>query len=111
MDPGHDLHRSQASGSGSVISFTTGDPEISRRIVEATELCTITVSFGSVNSTISMPYHMSHASIPDTLRDRLAPPPDLIRLSIAIEDANDIIEDLQNALHLSSFEQSKGSGA
>jgi hypothetical protein len=40
---------------------------------------------------------MSHASIPETLRDRLAPPGDLVRLSVGIEDENDLIEDLQQA--------------
>ncbi len=45
---------------------------------------------------------MSHASIPESLRDRLAPPPDLVRLSIGIEDVDDILEDMQNAFDLSS---------
>ena len=81
-----------------MISFTTGDSILSRRIVEAVKLCSIAVSFGSVNSTISLPCHMSHASIPDSLRDRLAPPADLIRLSIGIEDVDDIIADLAQAL-------------
>ena len=94
---GHDIHSRQASGAGSVISFTTGDAKLSKRIVEATGLCSIAVSFGSVNSTISLPCHMSHASIPDKLRDRLAPPADLIRLSVGIEDVDDIIADLANA--------------
>lgn len=80
-----------------MISFTTGDAEFSRRFVEATDLCSIAVSFGSVNSTISLPCHMSHASIPEGLRERLAPPPDLIRLSVGIEDVDDIIEDLEKA--------------
>ncbi len=92
-----ELHSRQASAGGSVISFTTRDSEISRRLVEATELCSIAVSFGSINSTISMPCFMSHASIPSSLRDRLAPPPDLIRLSVGIEDVEDIIADLSNA--------------
>jgi cystathionine beta-lyase len=95
---GNDIHLRQAPGGGSVISFTTGDSEISRRIVESTELCSIAVSFGSVNSTISMPCYMSHASIPEKLRERLAPPPDLVRLSVGIEDVEDIIEDLEQAI-------------
>ena len=70
-------------------------------MVEATELCSIAVSFGSVNSTISMPCYMSHASIPDGLRNRLAPPADLIRLSVGIEAVEDIIEDLEKALSAS----------
>lgn len=98
----HEIHARQATGGGSVISFTTGDREVSRRVVEAVELCSIAVSFGSVNSTISLPCHMSHASIPETLRDRLAPPPDLIRLSIGIEDVDDIIEDLERAFTIAT---------
>jgi cystathionine beta-lyase len=95
--PGHDIHRGQASGDGAVVSFTTGDPEFSQRLVEATKLFTIAVSFGSVASSISLPCRMSHASIPEILKHRLAPPPDLIRLSVGIEDANDLIEDLEQA--------------
>src|SRR6266849_1927465 len=95
--PGHEIHRSQADGDGAVVTFTTGDEEFSKRIVEATRLFAIAVSFGSVGSTISLPYRMSHASIPETLKDRLAPPADLVRLSVGIEDANDLIEDLRQA--------------
>jgi cystathionine beta-lyase len=95
--PGYEIHRSQADGDGAVVTFTTGDEEFSKRIVEATKLFAIAVSFGSVGSTISLPYRMSHASIPATLKDRLAPPADLIRLSIGIEDADDLIADLQQA--------------
>lgn len=98
LNKGDAIHTKQASGGGSVISFTTGDARVSKRIVESTELCSIAVSFGSVHSTISMPCYMSHASIPEELRDRLAPPKDLIRLSVGIEDVDDIIEDLKQAL-------------
>ncbi len=97
--PGYELHRRQATGNGAVISFTTGDVGFSERIVSKTQLFTIAVSFGSVNSVISLPRWMSHASIPDSLRDSLAPPADLVRLSIGIEDVNDLIEDLDQALN------------
>ncbi len=100
--PGHEIHRSQADGDGAVVTFTTGDKEFSKRIVEATKLFSIAVSFGSVGSTISLPYQMSHASIPETLRDRLAPPIDLVRLSIGIEDANDLMEDLQRGFAIAA---------
>jgi cystathionine beta-lyase len=69
-------------------------------IVEATELFTIAVSFGAVGSTISLPYHMSHASIPDSLKHNLAPPADLVRLSVGIEDADDLLADLATSLNL-----------
>jgi cystathionine beta-lyase len=84
-------------GLGPVTSFTTGDPELSRRIVEGTRLFTIAVSFGSVGSSISLPCHMSHASVPAELKDRLAPPADLVRLSVGIEDPDDLLEDLEQA--------------
>lgn len=97
-DEARRVHESQASGGGSVIAFTTGDAEFSRRIVEATKLCSIAVSFGSVNSTISLPCYMSHASIPAGLRDELAPPRDLIRISVGIESVEDVVEDLREAI-------------
>ncbi len=92
------VHERQARGPGQVVSFTTGDPEASRRIVESARLFAIAVSFGSVGSSISLPCRMSHASIPPELRGRLGPPPDLIRLSVGIEDAEDLIGDLEQAL-------------
>lgn len=94
---GHKLNLSQAKGSGAVVTFTTEDPQLSIRIVEATRLFQIAVSFGSVNSTISLPCRMSHASIPLELRGELAPSPDLIRLSVGIEDVDDLIDDLEQA--------------
>jgi cystathionine beta-lyase len=97
---GHELHRSQAQGDGSVVTFTTSDPEVSRKIAESTKLFTIAVSFGSVGSTISLPCRMSHASIPADLKQRLGPPVDLVRISVGIEDANDLIEDLSTALSI-----------
>ena len=96
--PGHEVHRSQAEGDGSVVTFITGDAEVSKQIVEATKLFTIAVSFGSVGSTISLPCRMSHASIPDHLRPRLLPPADLVRISVGIEDADDLVEDLTQAI-------------
>ena len=105
--PGHDLHLKQTEGSGAVVSLTTGDAEFSKRILEATDLFTIAVSFGAVGSSISLPYHMSHASIPDSLRHRLAPPDDLVRLSVGIEDADDLIEDLDQAITTASMRSRK----
>jgi cystathionine beta-lyase len=92
------IHERQARGPGQVVSFTTGDPETSRRVVESARLFAIAVSFGSVGSSISLPCRMSHASIPRELRRRLGPPPDLIRLSVGIEDVEDLIADLERAL-------------
>ena len=95
--PGFDVHARQATGGGAVISFTTDDPTISKRIVESCTLFDIAVSFGSVGSVISMPCTMSHASVPAALREKLAPPPDLIRVSVGIEAVEDLIADLETA--------------
>jgi cysteine-S-conjugate beta-lyase len=91
------IHKKQASGPGSVLSFRTGDPELSRRTVESCKLHTITVSFGGVNSTISLPNYMSHASIPDHLRSQKQIPHDLVRISVGIEAIDDLTADLDQA--------------
>jgi cystathionine beta-lyase len=103
--PGREIHKKQATGNGAVISFTTADEKLSAAIVETTRLFKVAVSFGSVGSTISLPCRMSHASIPPALKDRLAPPPDLVRLSVGIEDVDDLIADLDRAFTLCSREE------
>ena len=96
------IHRSQASGDGAVLSFVTGDPEFSRAVVEATRLFAITVSFGGVNSTISLPNYMSHASIPASLRQQKSIPADLVRISVGAEDVDDLLDDLGQAFEFAS---------
>ncbi|KAF5531156.1 cystathionine beta-lyase [Fusarium mexicanum] len=96
--PQYDLHWSMARGAGAVLSFETGDPAVSERIVEAARLWAISVSFGCVNSLISMPCQMSHASIDAKTRAERQMPEDIIRLCVGIEDPNDLIEDLSRAL-------------
>ncbi|KAK4580946.1 hypothetical protein RGQ29_024560 [Quercus rubra] len=96
--PGHGLHYSQAKGAGSVLSFLTGSLALSKHIVETTKYFSITVSFGSVKSLISMPCFMSHASIPAEVREARGLTEDLVRISVGIEDVNDLIADLDNAL-------------
>lgn len=97
---GHLLHQTQATGDGAVISFTTGDVSLSERLVSATRLFKIAVSFGAVSSVISLPFRMSHASIPAALKGMLAPPADLVRLSTGIEDVDDLLEDLSQAFEV-----------
>lgn len=96
--PQYDLHWSQARGAGGVLSFETGSTAISERIVQAARLFGISVSFGCVNSLISMPCRMSHASIDPATRKERALPEDIIRLCIGIEDVTDLLDDLQQAL-------------
>ncbi|KAL1893215.1 cystathionine beta-lyase [Ceratocystis pirilliformis] len=96
--PQYDLHWSMARGAGAVLAFETGDAAVSERIVEAARLWGISVSFGCVNSLISMPCQMSHASIDAKTRAERQMPEDIIRLCVGIENAQDLIEDLSRAL-------------
>jgi cystathionine beta-lyase len=100
--PGRALHEQQARGYGSVIAFETGSFELSRRMAEATQIFGITVSFGGINSSISLPGCMSHASIPAEVRANRALPDDLVRVSVGIEDADDLIGDLRQALDVAA---------
>lgn len=96
--PQYELHNSMARGPGAVLSFETGDVTLSERIVESAKLWAISVSFGCVNSLISMPCRMSHASIDPKTRAERGVPEDLIRLCVGIEDGEDLLDDLRTAL-------------
>ncbi|KAG0364364.1 cystathionine beta-lyase [Gamsiella multidivaricata] len=96
--PQYELHAKMSAGPGAVLSFETGNVELSEKLVELTRLWGISVSFGCVNSLISMPCRMSHASIPAEVRAARAMPEDLIRLCVGIEDVDDLLEDLYHAL-------------
>ncbi|WVQ76274.1 cystathionine beta-lyase [Cryptococcus sp. DSM 104548] len=96
--PKRDIHYKQATGAGAVLSFKTGDKELSERIVGGTRIWGISVSFGAVNSLISMPCLMSHASISPAVRAERGLPENLIRLCVGIEDPRDLITDLEHSL-------------
>lgn len=109
--PDQAIHASQASGGGCVVCFRTGSLPLSQHIVSVTRLFKITVSFGSVNSLISLPGAMSHASIPAEVRAAREFPEDLVRLSIGLEDSGDLIADLSNAFSTYQGPPSTSSGA
>ncbi|KAG5645542.1 putative secondary metabolism biosynthetic enzyme [Asterophora parasitica] len=96
--PGREIHERIADGNGAVLSFETGSKALSERIVGGTRLWGISVSFGCVNSLISMPCVMSHASIDAATRAARGLPEDLIRLCVGIEDVHDLLDDLEHAL-------------
>lgn len=96
--PQYALHWKQASGAGAVLSFTTGSIATSERIVAAVRLWAISVSFGCVNSLISMPCRMSHASIDEQTRHDRGLREDVIRLCVGIEAVEDLVDDLRRAL-------------
>ena len=82
------------------MSFTAGSAEAAKKIAESLELFSISLSFGSVQSSISIPLKMSHSSVPLGMTGVRMPPPDLLRLAIGIEDTDDLITDLTRCLDL-----------
>ncbi|MET1247543.1 bifunctional cystathionine gamma-lyase/homocysteine desulfhydrase [Sporolactobacillus sp. STCC-11] len=96
--PGHNLAAKQASGFGGMISFDVGDEKTVNQILSKTHFFTLAESLGAVESLISVPAKMTHASIPKPRREELGITDGLIRLSVGIEDAEDLIEDLEQAL-------------
>jgi len=98
IDPGYTLQHRQASGAGSVLSFTARSVAAARAVAEQARMFHICVSFGSVHSTISLPGSMSHASVPPEIAASRELPPELVRISVGIEDVGDLIGDLDQAL-------------
>ncbi len=92
--PGHEIIRSQATGFGAVLSFRTDTVERAKRIMKNVRIWSVAVSLGGVESILSYPVMMSHASIPPEERRKLGITDELIRLSVGLEDAGDLIEDL-----------------
>ncbi|KAG7709135.1 hypothetical protein KL914_001525 [Ogataea haglerorum] len=101
--PQYELHKKQCTGTGAVLSFETGDVAVSKRIIAACKLYSVTVSFGYVASLISLPCLMSHASISAETRKERDFPEDLIRLCAGIESVDDLIEDLSQAFKVAGF--------
>ncbi len=93
-----EIHDAQCSGPGAVLCFRTGSVERSLALVDALQLYTVAVSFGGVASQASLPCRMSHASIPEEVRRARALPEDLIRIAVGVEDGEDLLVDLQQAL-------------
>jgi cystathionine beta-lyase/cystathionine gamma-synthase len=92
--------RQMEGGFGAMLSFeTTGDFEQTRRFVESTELFQLAVSLGAVESLIEQPAAMSHASYEASVRAKYGISDGLIRLSIGLEDFDDLRTDLDRAFH------------
>ena len=98
--PGHEIQKSQASGFGGVISFVLNDNLNFKRFVEGLELITFGESLGGIESLACHPASMTHATLPKELRERIGITDNLIRISVGIEDKEDILEDIQKALIL-----------
>jgi cystathionine beta-lyase/cystathionine gamma-synthase len=96
--PQHDLACRQMSGYGGMMSVELGDAAYARRVVERTRVFALAESLGGVESLIGHPATMTHASVPLALRRKMGLTDSLIRLSVGIEDIEDLVEDLDQAL-------------
>ncbi|MDR1239851.1 MAG: PLP-dependent aspartate aminotransferase family protein [Treponema sp.] len=96
--PGKAIHDAQASGAGAVFSFKTKTREQALRFLGTVKYAAAAVSLGGVETIASYPVRMSHASIPPAERERLGITDTLIRISTGLEEAEDLIEDFENAL-------------
>jgi cystathionine beta-lyase/cystathionine gamma-synthase len=96
--PQHALARRQQHGFGGMVSFDVGSLEAARKVLESVKLCTLAESLGGVETLISHPATMTHASVDEAKRQRLGITDGLVRISVGIEDTEDIISDLDQAL-------------
>lgn len=98
--PNHDVAKRQMSGFGGMVSFTLKENTIpaATKVLSGTHLFALAESLGGVESLIGHPASMTHAAIPKEEREKTGVVDSLIRLSIGIEDAEDLIADLKNAL-------------
>ncbi|QEX29620.1 bifunctional cystathionine gamma-lyase/homocysteine desulfhydrase [Staphylococcus lugdunensis] len=94
----HDVHLAQASGHTGVVAFEVKDTELAKRVIREAQYFTLAESLGAVESLISVPALMTHASIPADIRAKEGITDGLIRLSIGIEDTEDLVNDLRQAL-------------
>jgi cystathionine beta-lyase len=96
--PHHALARKQMSGFGAMISFDLGSFENAAAFLGKVRLCSLGESLGGVETLISHPASMTHGSIPEAERNRLGVTAGLVRISVGIEDIEDIVADIEEAL-------------
>jgi len=96
--PQHELAKRQQKGFGGMVAFETGSLDNAKKVLESVKLCILGESLGGVESLISHPATMTHASVPVEKREQLGITDGLVRVSVGIEDVEDIIADLDQAL-------------
>jgi cystathionine beta-lyase/cystathionine gamma-synthase len=96
--PGHELHLRQATGFGGMIAFDTGSLERGAAVLPRTKIFALAESLGGVESLISHPATMTHASVPREEREKVGLTDGLVRISVGIEDLDDLLQDLEQAL-------------
>ena len=96
--PQHELAKKQMKGFGSMLSFELGSLDAGRRMLKQVRLCALAESLGGVETLISHPATMTHAAVPKEEREKNGITDGLVRISVGIEDVEDLIADLDNAL-------------
>jgi cystathionine gamma-lyase/cystathionine beta-lyase/cystathionine gamma-lyase/homocysteine desulfhydrase len=96
--PQHELARKQCSGFGGMISFDVGTLEKAKKVVESVKIFSLAESLGGVESLIGHPVTMTHASVPKEKRIKMGLTDGIVRLSVGVEDVEDLIGDLGYAL-------------
>ncbi|GGH14009.1 trans-sulfuration enzyme family protein [Paenibacillus segetis] len=96
--PGREVHEKQSTGYGAVVSFDVGSGERAKRVLNEVKLPLVAVSLGAVESILSYPAMMSHASMPKEVRSERGITDGLLRFSVGLEDIDDLIADLEQAL-------------
>ena len=97
-DPGYETQKKQAAGPGAMISFVLDDKYDYKTFFKKLKLVTLAESLGGVESLVCHPASMTHAAIPEDIRREVGIVDELIRLSVGIEDADDLIADLEQAI-------------
>ncbi len=98
--PQYELARQQMSGYSGMLSFQVkGGVEAGRKLMNSLQLCSLAVSLGSVDTLIEHPASMTHAVMPGEMRERLGITDGLVRISVGIEDVEDIVADLEQGLN------------
>lgn len=95
---GYTINKAQARGAGSMISFRVDSPDTARRILENVKVITYAESLGGVETLITYPMIQTHSDIPEEVRQKLGITDDFLRLSVGIENINDLLEDLVQAI-------------
>lgn len=96
--PNHEISKKQAKGFGGMVSFDVGSEENADKLLSKVKFFTLAESLGAVESLISVPARMTHASIPQERRAELGITDGLVRISVGLEDVEDLIDDLNQAL-------------
>jgi cystathionine beta-lyase len=96
--PGHETHKRQSSGFGALITFDLGTREAADRLLQKVELCSLGESLGGVETLISHPATMTHAGYTQPERDALGIGDGLVRISVGIEDVEDLTADLARGI-------------